>query len=79
MPLSLETRIAMLGVPEARLPAGVVDVVTDWAARCDRITAHGKAAIDPFTLAIPAVLSPIGAPNAVAWQDFMLSDCEIWE
>ncbi|MFE3837983.1 hypothetical protein [Pseudogemmobacter sonorensis] len=75
--LTLEQRLALLGLPPGAATPDLMALLSDWAARCERISAHAKAGLDPFTLAIPAVLSPIGAVNETPWPDFSLArDCE---
>lgn len=76
MPLSLDTRLRLLGPSPAPHAPELVAIVADWSARCDRIASLAMATIDPFAPPLPAVLSPIGAPNATPWRDFMLGeDC----
>lgn len=72
MSLSPETRLALLGLPPEALTPDLKALVADWAARCDRIRAHAEG-LDPFTLPIPAILSPNGPPRGVAWQPWMLA------
>lgn len=59
MTLAPETRLALLSLPPEQITPELRAVVADWAARCDALAAHAKAALDPFTLPIPATLATL--------------------
>lgn len=72
MPLSLDTRLALLGLPQDEVTPDLAAIVADWSRRAEALTAHAKAALDPFETPLLARVSPFGVVRPEAGAGFSL-------
>lgn len=72
MPLPLETRLAMIGLSHDEMTSDLRTVVSDWATRCEALTAYAKAHLDPYETPLSARVSPFGSVRPESGRGFTL-------
>ncbi|WP_406871172.1 hypothetical protein ABEB22_16505 (plasmid) [Thioclava sp. 'Guangxiensis'] len=63
----------MLGLSKADLTPDLCQVVTDWSARCERLTRYANDQLDPYNTPFTARVSPFGPVRSEGTNGFTLA------